>query len=144
MTKINSEDQILALIGPLYKSDKWIFIQFGDPPADTPDYLHGVAILRDFWLNFEKNRPKELQEIYKKHLEEVEESIRDIWDNRDKILIDLKIIKSWHVRNWKTRTNESLSKIMMHQFKDLGFYSNEAHVFSQLLIEDVSLDNPCQ
>ena len=106
---------------------------------DTPDYLHGVAILRDFWLGMEKNRPKELQEIYKKHLEEVEESIRDIWDNRDKILIDLKIIKSWHIKNWKTRTNESISKIMLHQFKDMGFISNESHIFSQLLVEDVSI-----
>ena len=87
----------------------------------------------------EKNRPKELQEIYKKHLEEVEESIRDIWENRDRILIDLKIIKSWHIKDWKTRTNESIAKIMMHQYKDLGFISNESHIFSQLLIEDVSI-----
>ena len=67
--------------------------QYGDPPVDTPEHLYGIAIFRDFFLSIEKNRPKELQDIYKKHLEEVEESIKDIWDNREKILIDLKIIK---------------------------------------------------
>ena len=86
----------------------------------------------------EKNRPKEMQDIYEKHLEEVEESIKDIWENREKLLIDLKIIKKWHVKDWKTRTNDSIAKSLLQQFKNMGFLSNEAHIFSQLLIEDVS------
>ena len=99
----------------------------------------GVAILRDFWLGIERNRPRELQELYKKHLQEVEDSIKEVWDNRDKILIDLKIVKSWFVRDWKERTNESLSNIMMHQYKDLGYVNGEGHTFTQLLVEDVSI-----
>ena len=70
-------------------------------------------------------------------MDEVEESIKEVWLNRDKLLIDLKVVKSWHIRNWKERTDESIAKIMMHQFKDLGFLSGDAHVFSQLLVEEL-------
>ena len=70
-------------------------------------------------------------------MDEVEESIKEVWLNRDKLLIDLKVVKSWHIRNWKERTDESIAKILMHQFKDLNFVSGDSHVFSQLLVEDL-------
>ena len=72
-----------------------------------------------------------------KHLDEVEESIKEVWLNRDKLLIDVRVVKSWFIRNWKERTDESVAKILMHQFKDMNFISGESHIFSQLLVEDL-------
>ena len=77
------------------------------------------------------------KEIYRKHLDEVEESIKEVWLNREKLLIDVRMVKSWHIRNWKERTDESIAKILMHQFKDMNFINGDSHTFSQLLIEDL-------
>ena len=83
----------------------------------------------------EKNRPKELQELYEAYLEEVEAHIQDKWDNRERDLIDMKVLKPWYLADWKTRTTESAAEFYKKAFSEREYFSGETHMFTQLLSE---------
>ena len=82
-----------------------------------------------------KNRPEELQEIYDKYLEEVKAHIQEKWDNRERDLIDMKVLKPWFLEDWKSRTVESAAEFFKKKFKEREYFNGASHVFTQLLSE---------
>lgn len=95
----------------------------------------GIFILRDFWLEMEKNRPQELQDLYEAYLLEVEAHIQEKWDNRERDLIDMKVLKPWFMDDWKTRTTESAAEFYRKTFSERGYFNGETHMFTQLLTD---------
>ena len=102
---------------------------------DVPDYELGIYILRDFWLQMPKNRREELQDIYEKYLDEVKAHLQEKWDNRERDLIDMKVLKPWYLDDWKSRTVESAAEFFRGKFKERNYFTGASHVFTQLLSE---------
>ena len=82
-----------------------------------------------------KNQPKELQDIYEGYLKEVEAHIKEKWENRERHLIDMKVLKPWYLHDWKTKTNESAAVFYKKEFEERGYFSGDSHLFTQLLSE---------
>ena len=112
-----------------------ICFKYSEPPLDVPDYELGIYILRDFWLQMPKNRPEELQEIYEKYLEEVKTHLQEKWENRERDLIDMKVLKPWYLDDWKNRTVESTADFFKRKFSERNYFNGASHVFTQLLSE---------
>lgn len=93
----------------------------------------GLFILRDFWLSLEKNQPQEMKIIYYKYLDEIEKDVKEKWTNRERAFIDLRILKDWQLRNWQTRTNDSLYGDLVQKFQEKKFLTGESKMFAQLL-----------
>ena len=82
-----------------------------------------------------KNRPEELQEIYEKYLEEVKAHLQEKWENRERDLIDMKVLKPWYLEDWKNRTVESTAEFFRNKFTERNYINGASHVFTQLLSE---------
>ena len=93
----------------------------------------GLFILRDYWMSLEKNQPQEMKFIYHKYLDEMERDVREKWINRERAFIDLRILKDWQLKNWQTRTTESLYDELLKRFQEKKFISGESNMFAQLL-----------
>ena len=102
---------------------------------DIPEYELGIYILRDFWLEMDKNRPEELQNLYEDYLKEVEAHLKEKWDNRERDLIDMKVLKPWFLHDWKDRTTESAAEFFKTTFANRGYFNGDSHIFTQLLSE---------
>ena len=93
----------------------------------------GLFILRDYWMSLEKNPPQEMKFIYHKYLDEMERDVREKWINRERAFIDLRILKDWQLKNWQTRTTESLYDELLKRFQEKKFISGNSNMFAQLL-----------
>ena len=98
----------------------------------------GIFCLRDVWLGLQQNQPRELRDIRVKYISEVKQDVIEKWTNREKVVMNLRVLKDWHVKDWNTRTEESLYKHWRKYFDEKGFTSRAERVFSQLLSSKVS------
>ena len=56
------------------------------------------------------------------------------WEAREKLLIDLKLLKEWYPKNWKNGATEDVVKQVKQVFKKLAYLENdEIAIFEQLL-----------
>ena len=99
----------------------------------------GIFLLRDIFLGMEKNQPAELRDIYNNYLKEIEADVIEKWENRDKAYIDLRVLKDWNVKNWKSLTQESLAIKLIKNLESKGFIDEPGNMFLQLLTSNVSL-----
>ena len=74
-------------------------------------------------------------ELYEAYLEEVEAHIKQKWDNRERDLIDMRVLKPWYLADWKSRTTESAAEFYRKIFTERGYCNGETHMFTQLLSE---------
>ena len=93
----------------------------------------GLFILRDYWLSLEKNQPLEMKILYYRYLDEMERDVREKWANRERAFIDLRLLKDWHIKNWQTRTTDSLYAELLQKFHDKKFLNGDQHMFEQVL-----------
>ena len=92
----------------------------------------GIVILRDIWFSFEKNQPEEVRALYQKYLKEIKEDVERKWANRERTIVDLRVLKEWYVKDWHTRTSESLYREIVSKFTSLGFIEDGFGTFSQM------------
>ena len=69
----------------------------------------GIFCLRDVWLGLEKNWPKELKDLHTKYLDEISENVKSKWQNREKVELNVRVLKEWFVSDWQNLDPESLS-----------------------------------
>ena len=106
-------------------------VQYSDEPDMTDE--PGLFILRDYWLSLEKNQPLEMKVIYYRYLDEIERDAEEKWTNRERAFIDLRLLKDWQMKNWHTRTTDSLYSELLKKFQDKKFIVGSENLFSQLL-----------
>ena len=99
----------------------------------------GIFCLRDVWLGLEHNQPQELKDIRVKYISEVKQDVIEKWTNREKVVINLQVLKEWHAKDWSTRTEDSLYNHWYYFFEQKGYISNPERAFSQLLEKKVNL-----
>ena len=65
-----------------------------------------IRSIRDYLLKFEHNIPTEIKEIRKKFHKEVENSLNEVWTNRKRIVMDIRILQKWLPSHWMTLRKE--------------------------------------
>ena len=58
--------------------------------------------------------------IYEQYIAEVSNHIQERWENREKILMDLRILKKWLPEKWDEMTEEALYEHFMEYFSRSG------------------------
>ena len=60
--------------------------------------------------------------------------MNDKWSKREKVLINLKLLKDWYPKNWKVTATNVLAEEIVGKLKDLGMVDEvNAPLFGQLL-----------
>ena len=68
--------------------------------------------------------------------------MKERWEAREKLLIDLKLLKEWYPKNWKDGATDAVIKQIKKAFVDLAFMENEEiAIFEQLLPMKLFSDN---
>ena len=93
----------------------------------------GLFILRDAWLKFEQNQPKEMKEIHKRYLQEIKNDAEEKWTNRERSFLDLRVLQDWYIKDWHTKTHESLYEDLYVKFESKKFFKERNKMFEQLL-----------
>ena len=88
-------------------------------------------------MSFDKNKPQELKDLYDCYLNEIRRDLMEQWANREKILMDIKILKPWYPQGWQTATNESITNRALAYFNKEMMINGVHHVFAQLLTAKV-------
>ena len=57
--------------------------------------------------------------------------IRDKWSKREKVLIDLKLLKEWYPKEWKTLATKDLANEVIRKFIELDMMEGDFFRFTQ-------------
>ena len=63
-------------------------------------------------MGFEHNQPAEFLELKKKFHKEVEDSLTEIWDNRRKLIMDIRLVNKWMPSHWSTLRYKNRDKLI--------------------------------
>ena len=85
----------------------------------------------------DRNKPSELRDIYTFYIQEIAEDMRTNWENREVILMDLKLLKEWYPKGWQFASQKTLAEGITRLFKKKKFFRNASNMFSQILAEEV-------
>ena len=98
---------------------------------------------RDYLLKFEQNIPAELKAIKKEFEAEVERSLIETWDNRKRIIMDIRLINKWIPSNWSQMNDDQLYEHFKIRFCTIERFINsnpdgeDVGEFEQLLTSDI-------
>ena len=79
-----------------------------------------------------------MKTIHNKYLGEIKDDIDGKWVNRERLVIDLRVLKNWHIEEWEKMNNQSLYNEIIKKFIENGFIEADCQLYTQLLNSKVS------
>ena len=95
-------------------------------------------MIRDFTCKLNKNKPKELIELRNKFVQEVQQDIISVWNNRKKLIMNVSLLAPWCPEDWENMTEIQLYAHFNRQFCiEMRYITEMGSTFEQLLVSKV-------
>ena len=98
------------------------------------DCIFSIIYQRDFLLKQDKNKPAEFIQLKNKFVNEVQDDLNFIWNNRKKLVMNIDVLAKWFPENWKNMNELQLYGHFNRFFcAEMRFVKERGKYFEQLL-----------